>query len=83
VKGEGDAAGGGKGARSGDGGVRGLVENALNESRSPDGQKQVRLGLVGCPERVDLRVLQLDHTLLDLQEFGQVGLPLLKEVFQV
>jgi hypothetical protein len=39
--------------------------------------------LAGCPEGVELRVLQLDHTLLGLQEFGQVGLPLLKEVFQV
>ena len=55
----------------------------MNESRSPDGQKQVCLGLAGCPEGVELRVLQLDHPLLGLQELGQVGLPLLKEVFQV
>gem|GEM_PF-4017536 len=55
----------------------------MNESRSPDGQEQVRLGLAGRPERVELRVLQLDHALLRLQESGQVGLSLLEEVFQV
>ena len=85
VNGEGDVAGEGEGAGSGaeTAVLRGLVENALNESRRPDGQQQVRLGLAGRPECIKFRVLQLDHTLLGLQESGQVGLSLLKEVFQV